>query len=133
MSKTRTNRDGQPIKNQYIYKAVHSKEEIFDEKAITIPGDKIHSEKLLVQNEWERNKKYFDKLEREGLKIWQKEKTTIPNMKGAIAAIKNIPRHKTAKDKQGQQKAPTDEEGQQTKGKINIFDAPDQVKLIGSL
>ena len=47
-SKTRTNRDGQPIKNQYVYRAVHSKEEIFDEKPINLPGDKIHSEKLLV-------------------------------------------------------------------------------------
>lgn len=128
-----TTRDGNAIKNSYVYRAVHSKEEIFDERMIQIPGDQIHSEKLLLQNERERKFKDIEKLEREGLKIWQKEKNTIPNRAGAVQAVKNIPRHKAVKVKTGLQSAPTDEEGQQTKGKINIFDAPDQVKLLGSL
>lgn len=99
----------------------------------------IHSEKLLVQNEREKKFKDIEKLEREGLKIWQKEKVTVPNRAGAVSAVKNIPlRSKAVKLKQGLHQNPTgptdDADGpQQTKGKINIFDAPDQVKLLGSL
>ena len=79
---------------------------------ISIPGDKIHSEKLLVQNERERKFKDIEKLEREGLKIWQKEKNTVPSRAGAVSAVKNIPRRRTAKVKSALQGGATDDEGQ---------------------
>lgn len=106
----------------------HHKEEIFSEVPIPIPNERIHSEKLLVHNEQERKFREIEKLEREGLKVWQKEKATMPNRAGAVAAVRNIPRQ-PAKLKQGLQPKASDEEGQQAKGKINIFEAQDSTIL----
>ena len=96
---------------------------------IAAPNERIHSEKLLVHNEQERKFKDIEKLEREGLKVWQKEKVSMPNRAGAVAAVRNIPRHKAAKLKSSLQPKAADEEGQQNKGKINIFEAQDSTIL----
>lgn len=53
----------------------------------------------------------------------------MPNRAGAVAAVRNIPRNKAARLKSSLQQKATDEEGQQNKGKINIFDAQDSTIL----
>lgn len=92
-----SSRDGVQKRRYHKYRADHHEEEIFSEVLMPAPNDRIHSEKLLVYNEQERKFKDIEKLEREGLKVWQKEKVSMPNRAGAVAAVRNIPRHKAAK------------------------------------
>lgn len=88
-----------------------------------MPHKNIHSEKLLVQNEQERKFRDIEKLEREGLKVWQKEKATMPSRAGAVAIVRNIPRRKEQKKKN--QKANDEEGNDAKKGKLNIFEQHD--------
>jgi hypothetical protein len=53
---------------------------------------KVHdqTEKLLVVREREREFNEFNKLEKEGLRIFEKENQSRPNRKGVISEIRNI-------------------------------------------
>jgi hypothetical protein len=53
---------------------------------------KVHdqTEKLLVFREREREFSAFNKLEREGLRVYEKNQNSRPSRKGVIREIKNI-------------------------------------------
>ena len=53
---------------------------------------KVHqrTEKLLVLREREREFKDFNKLEKEGMSVFQKDKVSKPNRRGVIREIRNI-------------------------------------------
>ena len=49
-----------------------------------------HTEQLLVVREREREFRDFNKLEKEGLRVFEKEKASKPSRRGVIKEIRNI-------------------------------------------
>lgn len=100
---------------------------------------KVHgrTEKLLVLREREREFHDFNKLEKEGQHVHEKEKTSRPNRQGVIREIRNIKTSKSVgqrfefggsgKDRQLALKKSLDENA--NKPKHNIFDLTEAANL----
>jgi hypothetical protein len=86
-----------------------------------------NTEKLLVVRERQREFKDFHKLEKEGLRVHEKEKTSKPTRRGVIREIKNIKSrhghsHSAQLDGSAGPLAITSQEDAPTRQKLNIFD-----------
>mmetsp|Transcript_9388 Transcript_9388/g.14309 ORF Transcript_9388/g.14309 Transcript_9388/m.14309 type:complete len:195 (+) Transcript_9388:254-838(+) len=90
------------------------------------------TEKLLIFCEREREFKGFNKLEKEGQRVFEKEMQSRPNRQGVIREIKNIKASSSqaALAQKGQKalQAQANDENQ-NKQKLNIFDQQDSTML----
>lgn len=92
------------------------------------------TEKLLVVREREREFQDFNKLEKEGLRIFEKEKSSRPNRKGVIREIKGIRgggHHSQSAQFDGSRRQLAINTSQDAFGsqKLNIFEAQDSSQI----